>query len=203
MECREIMNRAEKDNGRKTESAEYKRIYAKSALLACLILMIPIVICFLLEIYGIEEINIAGRISLIVLFIWYLSLMGYAGFAQGSHWIKYGNGKVVVRRVSRECVNDRPVGKWRKREDTFSVEEIEAYGLSRKVLGHDLERHLCKIYKAPSLECFFRLKSGKMIGCSIEFYPRREMKAFFTYLYEKTGIPLQEEGLPERGIERR
>lgn len=182
MECREIMNRAEKDNGRKTESAEYKRIYAKSALLACLILMIPIVICFLLEIYGIEEINIAGRISLIVLFIWYLSLMGYAGFAQGSHWIKYGNGKVVVRRVSRECVNDRPVGKWKKREDTFSVEEIEAYGLSRKVLGHDLERHLCKIYKAPSLECFFRLKSGKMIGCSIEFYPRREMKAFFTYL---------------------
>ena len=193
MECRESMNSAEKDNGRKTGSAEYKRIYAKSALLVCLIFMIPIVICLLWGIYKIVERNIADSIGLIALFIYFLLLNGYAGFCQGSHWIKYGNGKVVVRRVSKECVNDRPVGKWKKREDTFSLEEIETYGLSRKVLGHDLERHFCKSYKAPSLECFFRLKSGKMIGCSIEFYPRREMKAFFTYLYEKTGIPLQEE----------
>lgn len=194
MECREIMNSAEKDNGRKTESAEYKRIYAKSALLMCLIFMIPIVICLIVGIYKIVEHNTADSIGLIALFIYFLLLNGYAGFSQGSHWIKYGNGKVIVRRVSKECVNDRPVGKWKKREDAFSLEEIEVYGLSRKVLDHDLERHFCKSYKAPSLECFFRLKNGKMIGCSIEFYPRREMKAFFTYLYEKTGIPLQEEG---------
>lgn len=118
MECREIMNRAEKDNGRKTESAEYKRIYAKGALLACLILMIPIIICFLLEIYGIEEINIAGRISLIIFFIWYLSLMGVCRICS-----RFPLDQIRKRKSRRQASQQRV----RQRQTGGKMEEKRGY----------------------------------------------------------------------------
>jgi hypothetical protein len=79
-----------------------------------------------------------------------------------THWIKYGNGKVVIRRVSKERVNGRAVGKWENREDTFLLEEIDTYGLSWQVLGNYVEYHRSS-GKSLTTECFF-VKGREKIG---------------------------------------
>ena len=106
-----------------------------------------------------------------------------------THWIKYGDGKVTIRRVSKKRVNGRPVGKWENREDTFLLEEIESFGLSWLVLGHLLEYHDGRKIET---EYFFKLKSGKMIGFEIGYYTRNQDKEFRRYIYENTGIKFQE-----------
>lgn len=171
-----------------------KTLYAKGALLVCFVFFgIPSVIVFLLEIHVLWEGDMGTAIPWMLNSIWFLLLGVFSGKVHCTHWIKYGNGKVVIRRVSKECVNGRPVGKWESREDTFLLEEIEAYGLSKQALGDYVERHRCTSYKCPAVECFFRLKNGKIIGCEIGYYPRREIEEFFRYLHEKTGISFQKE----------
>lgn len=47
-----------------------------------------------------------------------------------THWIRYGDGKVTIRRVSKERVNGRPSGKWENREDTFLRYLYESMGIA-------------------------------------------------------------------------
>jgi hypothetical protein len=49
---------------------------------------------------------------------------------------------------------------WENREDTFLLEEIDAYGLSWQVLGSYVEYHRSS-GRFLTTECFFRLKNGK------------------------------------------
>lgn len=108
-----------------------------------------------------------------------------------THWIRYGNGRVVIRRVSKERVNGRAVvGKWKNREDTFLLEEIEAYGLSWQVLGHYVEYHRSS-GRSLTTEVFFQLKNGKRIGYETVYYTRRGEEEFFRYIYDGTGMELQ------------
>lgn len=107
-----------------------------------------------------------------------------------THQIRYGNGKVVIKRVSKERVNGRPVGKWKNREDTFLLEEIDVYGLSWQVLGHYVEYHRSS-EKSLTTEVFFQLKNGKRIGYETGYYTHRGEEEFFRYIYEGTGLELQ------------
>ncbi len=43
-----------------------------------------------------------------------------------------------------------------------------------------------------SKECFFRLKNGKRLGCEMKFYLPEQLEELFRYIYEETGIKLQE-----------
>lgn len=107
-----------------------------------------------------------------------------------THWIKYGDGTIIVRRVSKELVNGRPVGKWQNREDTILLKDLELYGVSREILGHDVEYHRSGA-KGPlsiAVEWFFQLKDGKVIGFEAVYYTRWQAKELFRYIYEETGI---------------
>lgn len=108
-----------------------------------------------------------------------------------THWIKYGNGKVIIRRVSKEIVNDKPTGRWQDREDEILLDEIESYGLSWTVLGHSIEYDRRGI--TPSVqECFFRLKEGRWLGFEMGHYMEQEREELFHYIYEETGIKFQD-----------
>lgn len=107
-----------------------------------------------------------------------------------THWIKYGDGTIIVRRVSKELVNGRPVGKWQNREDTILLKDLESYGMSMKILGHEVEYHRsgAKGPRSIAMEWFFQLKDGKVIGFEATYYTRWQAKELFRYIYEETGI---------------
>lgn len=107
-----------------------------------------------------------------------------------THWIKYGDGTIIVRRVSKELVNRRPVGKWQNREDTILLKDLESYGMSMKILGHEVEYHRsgAKGPRSIAMEWFFQLKDGKVIGFEAAYYTRWQAKELFRYIYEETGI---------------
>ena len=107
-----------------------------------------------------------------------------------THWIMYGNDKIVIRRVSKERVNGRAVGKWKNREDTFLLEEIEAYGLSWPVLGQCVEYHISS-GGSLTTEVFFQLKNGKKIGFEMGYYTKA-INEFIQYIHDKTGIEFQD-----------
>lgn len=105
-----------------------------------------------------------------------------------TYWIRYGDGKIIVRRVSKKCMNGRVSRKWEKNEDEFLLEEIEAYGPSMEFLGHFVERY--RISGRCARECFFQLKNGKRIGFDMTCYRPKETEELFRYIYEGTGIEL-------------
>lgn len=107
-----------------------------------------------------------------------------------THWIMYGNDKIVIRRVCKEWENGRLVGKWKNREDTFMLEEIEAYGLSMPVLGRCVEHHRSSGGKLR-MEVFFQLKNGKKIAFELLYYTKA-IDEFFQYIHDKTGIEFQD-----------
>ncbi len=107
-----------------------------------------------------------------------------------THWIKYGNKSVIIKRVSKKSVNDRPIGKWEKREDEFLLEELVAYGLSRGILPHSVEFHRSSGGTLET-ECFFRLKNGEMIGYEVGYYMPKDIDAFYRYIFEETGLEFQ------------
>lgn len=116
-----------------------------------------------------------------------------------THWVRYGNGKVTIKRVSKDIVNDRPVGKWKDREDEILLDEIGSYGLSRTVLGHNIEYDRRGII--PSVqECFFRLKDGRWLGFEMGHFMEQEREELFRYIYEETGIKFQETVFEADGI---
>lgn len=169
-----------------------KKLYAKGPVLMGIILFwIPDVLLCIEPLLALLKNDLRLAVSWMPMTVWYVGVTVYFGRIQYMHWIKYGDEKVIVRRVSKICVDGRPTGKWKSREDSFGLEEIEAYGLSKQILGHYVECHRCTSYRWPAEECFFQLKNGKVIGCEIGFYPRRARNEFFQYLYEKTGILFQ------------
>ncbi len=103
-------------------------------------------------------------------------------------WIQYGNGKVTVRRVSRLCLSGgMPLGNEEDREDTFRLEELEAYGLSGQCLDHQVEKSAHRA-RSGDLELFFQLKSGKKIGYDMRYCMRKDLDELFEYIYRGTGI---------------
>lgn len=42
-----------------------------------------------------------------------------------THWIKYGDGRVIIKRARKELVNGRPAGKWKIGEEEFLLEDME------------------------------------------------------------------------------
>ncbi|MCM1083439.1 MAG: hypothetical protein NC393_04885 [Clostridium sp.] len=169
-----------------------KTLRAKGALILNLAFSgVPGVIIILLGINAFCE----GHIDEGIWFVFVSMLFVLVGLFAGlriycTHWIQYGDGKVVIRRVSKDRINGRPIGKWKNREDTFLLEEIDAYGLSWQVLGYYVEYHRSS-GGSLTTEYFFQLKNGKRIGYEIVYYTRKEEKEFLRYIYEKTGIEFQ------------
>lgn len=169
-----------------------KTLHAKGALILSLSLGgVTSIIFILLGAYEFWKGDTGVGILLIIYSILLILIGAFGGIRiYCTHWIKYGNGKVVIRRVSKKCVNGRAVGKWENREDTFLLEEIDGYGLSWQILGRYVEYHRSS-RRALTTEIFFQLKNGKRIGYEEVYYMRREEKEFFRYIYEGTGIEFQ------------
>lgn len=169
-----------------------RTLHAIGALILCLAFSgVPGVILILLGINAFGEGRMDEGICLIVGAILFILFGAFAGLRiYCTHWIRYGDGKVTIRRVSKERVNGRPVGKWENREDTFLLEEIDCYGLSWQVLGQYVEYHRSS-GRSLTTECFFQLKNGKRIGYETAYYTRKGEEVFWRYLYEGTGIALQ------------
>ena len=89
-----------------------------------------VILIILVIAYAWEE-DIGLLILSIIVIIPFNLLVGLAcldRYRQNS--ITYGNGRVVIRRYSREIVDGIPVGEGKIREDEFFLEELESYGLS-------------------------------------------------------------------------
>lgn len=169
-----------------------KTLYANGALILCLAFSgVPGVILILLGINAFGEGRMDEGIFLIIGVILFILFGAFAGLRiRRTHCIRYGDGKVTIRRVSKERVNGRPVGKWENREDTFLLEEIDCYGLSWQVLGQYVEYHRSS-GGSLATEVFFQLKNGKRIGYETAYYTRKGEEDFWRYLYEGTGIAFQ------------
>lgn len=169
-----------------------RTLHAIGALILCLAFSgVSGMILILLGINAFWEGRMDEGIFLIIGAILFILFGVFAGLRiYRTHWIRYGDGKVTIRRVSKERVNGRPVGKWENREDTFLLEEIDCYGLSWQVLGQYVEYHRSS-GRSLTTECFFQLKNGKRIGYETAYYTRKGEEVFWRYLYEGTGIALQ------------
>lgn len=115
-----------------------------------------------------------------------------------THWIKYGDGKVIIKRARKELVNGRPVGKWKREEEEFLLEDLESCGMSLPVLGEYVEFNPVMRY-GISKECFFQLKNGKKLGCEVKYYVPEDLEELFRYIYEGTGIIFQENETSDNG----
>ena len=107
------------------------------------------------------------------------------------NWIKYGEGKVIIRRVSKDLdystsMYGRPTGKWKSKEDEILLEEIESYGYTWALLGmgRTVEYHG---FSQHQIEYCFLLKGGRKVGFNMMYYGK-ETEALFRYIYEATGI---------------
>ena len=169
-----------------------KTLHAKGSLVLCLAFSgLPSGILILLSVNEFWNGYIDDGIFLMLCSMMFLLLGAFAGIRiYCTHWIRYGNERVVIKRVSKDRVNGRPVGKWKNREDTFLLEEIEAYGLSWQVLGYYVEYHRSS-GGSLTTEVFFQLKNGKRIGYEMGYYTRRAEEEFFRYIYDNTGIEFQ------------
>lgn len=151
----------------------------------------PDVFLIMFAIYSFMDGEIGDSIHFIILSIVFVAIGLYGGLRiYCTHWIRYGDGKVVIRRVSIKRVNGRAVGVWENREDEFLLNEIEVYGLSREVLGHSVEFHRSSRGRLET-EFFFQLKNGKQIGFELGYYMGKDIKKFIRYIYEQTGIEFQ------------
>ncbi len=173
------------------EESNMKTLYAKKAVVIGLrfsaLIDMALALCAVLSF-------IAEEMGSVVFYIILMIFYGYVGVYKGikiyrTHWIKYGDGKVIIKRISKDRVNGRPTGKWQTREDEFLLEEIDFYGISWQVLGEFVEYHLSR--RGAVSECFFQLKNGKRIGCEILYFDFEEEEIFFRYLFENTGIGFQ------------
>lgn len=165
-----------------------KTLHAKGALILCLAFSgVPSVILILLGVNEFWEVDIDDGIFLVLCSILFILLGVFAGIKiYCTHRIQYGNGRVVIKRVSKELINGRPVGKWKKREDIFLIEEIDAYGLSWQVLGHYVEYHRSSA-RSLTTECFFQMKDGRQVGFEMVYYTKK-LQELFDYIYDETGV---------------
>lgn len=113
------------------------------------------------------------------------------------HWIKYGNGKIIIHRVSKDMeysgsMYGRPTGKWKNREDEFLLEELDSYGYSWVLFGKGktVEFHPAQRGGSRSIsrEYSFLLKDGKKVGFEAAYYTTKQLEELFHYIYDETGI---------------
>lgn len=168
-----------------------KIIHAKGALRIRIIWMAGLSIIFMLFDVVAILYGESGGVSLLVgCGCFYMPLLIFSGlWIYHTHWIQYGKGKIIIRRVSKKRINGIPKGKWENREDEFLVEDIEAYGLSEKIFGYSVERHRCSA--RYDVECFFQLKGGRKIGFEMICYLPTDMEELFNYIFEETGLEFQ------------
>ena len=169
-----------------------KTLRTKAALIIAI--AVPVAPSFMFILIGVEAF-LQGRIDECILMISAEILLILFGVYIGgkiyiSHWIRYGNGRVIISRVSKDRVDGKAVGKWKRREDEFLLEEIVAYGLSWQALGHYVEYHYSSEGKLSS-EVFFQLKNGKRIGYEAIFYTAKQTVEFWKYIQDETGIVFQ------------
>ena len=108
------------------------------------------------------------------------------------NWIKYGEGKVIIQRVSKDLdysgsIYGMPTGKWKSKRDEILLEEIEAYGYSWALLGMGRTVECHNEFRQNQIEYCFLLKDGKKVGFNMMYYGM-EIDALFRYIYEATGI---------------
>ena len=108
------------------------------------------------------------------------------------NWIKYGEGKVIIRRVSKDLdystsMYDRPTGTWKSKEDEILLEEIESYGYTWALLGMSRTVECHNRFRQYQIEYCFLLKDGRKVGFNMLYYGK-ETEALFRYIYEATGI---------------
>lgn len=88
-----------------------KTLWANGALRLCMALSgVPAIILILLGINALWEGNMDSGIflmSISVLFILFGGIVGLRIYR--THWIRYGDENVTIRRFSKEMVNGRPV----------------------------------------------------------------------------------------------
>lgn len=184
-----------------------KTLYAKRALITGLkifaLTCIPSALCIA---YFLKT----ERAKSIIFLVFFLTFYCYEGIYKGikiylTHWIKYGEGKVKIKRISKDYANGKPIGKWKNREDEFLLEDIEAYGMSWQVLGQFVEYRLHS-RRGLASECFFQLKNGKKVSCETLYFDPDEVQKFLDYISRETGIKFQEtsrlvlKGEKEQGI---
>lgn len=167
-----------------------KLIRAKRALTTRIGCMAGLFIIFTL--FGVVSILYGDDdgVVLLIMCCFYVPLLLFSGLRiYHTHWIQYGKGKIIIRRVSKKRINGISKGKWENREDEFLVEDIEAYGLSEKIFGYSVECHRCSA--RYEMECFFQLKGGRKIGFEMICYLLKDMEELFNYIYEETGLEFQ------------
>lgn len=108
------------------------------------------------------------------------------------NWIKYGEGKVIIQRVSKDLdysnsIYGRPTGKWKSKRDEILLEEIEAYGYSWALLGMGRTVECHNRFRQYQIEYCFLLKDGRKVGFNMVYYGKGT-EALFRYIYDGTGI---------------
>lgn len=140
------------------------------------------------EIYTLGHLSVFGSVLSIAGLIFCLELVRIDIWVRSTHWVKYGEGKIIIRRVSKLMENGRPVGKWKDREDEFLLEQIELFGLSRLLLKKPLEYHRTVRYT----EVFFKLKDGRTVEFVYSLYTSKQVDELFFYIYNETGMKMTE-----------
>lgn len=128
-------------------------------------------------------------INCICFFMFCIGLLGLLNKVISTYWIKYGNGQIVIQRISKDMVIGGQGGKWRSRRDVIMLQEIELYGPSVQLLGKNVEWPLGG-GGGLSYEYFFQLKDGRRIGFDGSYYTRRQKAELFRYIYDTTGIEM-------------
>lgn len=128
----------------------------------------------------------------------FIPLLIWGIYIRSTHQIQYGEGKIIIRRISKKWQSGFPagVGKWLSREDEFLLEDVETCGMSKiggyvpkYPLGYQVEYHRNSGSKYAS-ECYFKLKDGKEIGYTPDFYTKKQIKEFSEYIHNEIGMML-------------
>lgn len=166
-----------------------KRIYAKSCLVAGGYLIGSCIFLLLLILPEDKE-------MIILLVLVYL----YIGIGLGGLWInfkyhriEYGEGKLILYRISKDVKEKRPVGKWKIREDQIEVKDLLRYGYARDIIGSCLEwdkftfSGYANVWRFEN-QIVFMTKDHKMASISPKFFTSKQIKEVIRYIYRETGI---------------
>lgn len=133
--------------------------------------------------------------SSMVFLICFIPVVFWAIKIRSTHWIRYGEGKLVIRRVSKMWQSGWPpaVGKWQNREDEFLLEDIESWGDAEQFLGRG--RHL--EYPPGGYdkygfmrEILFRLKNGRKVTFMTSHFTKKQVEELFRYLRDEGKIEM-------------
>ncbi len=142
-----------------------------------------------------EELGMASIVTGILLII-VVSLACIIRYR--SHWIKIGEGKVIVchetKKIKKSSITGwaKPVGRWQKKEDEILVEEIEIYGYTLEVVKNanwvEYNRSRGGGGLSTAKEICIILKDGRKIGFEATYYTIWQQEEILNYLRDETGI---------------